>query len=445
MKKLLRRMMVVVGLFAALPVYAEPIDLSSAYQKAVTYDARTRAARADNLIYKEEIGKARASLRPIVRFSLGRGRNSTQHSYLGKTAPVDYYNTVNNAFSVRQSVLNLSNIAEYKQSKAVAAKSDAELQKEEVNLIVRTAESYCNVLYAEDNLRFNMAHSKATLEQLHQAKRRFETGFGTITEVSEAQASYDMSLAEGVEIVNSLEFNRRELEDLIGVYPDELCKLMPENLVLTRPDPQSVDSWIAQALACNPELAAARQEVQIAKREVEKQRGERFPTVDLVGGKNYSISENNYSIGSTYDTYSIALQLNVPIYTGGYTSASIRQAHAKRLRAEEQLIGQERSVQTEVRKYYDSVISSIAQIHAYEQTVKSGEIALTGTKKGYEVGLRSNVDVLDAERKLLSVRKDLAKSRYQYILNRLMLKQSTGSLAQRDIDEVNGWLCGAKK
>jgi len=445
MMKLFFRLIVAGWLFASLPVYAEQVDLSTAYQKAQVYDARLRAAQADNLIYREEIGKSRSRFRPNVRWNASRGRSSTQRgSKSGFFAP-DYYNTVNYGATVRQTLFNLSNIAEYQQSKAVVAKSDAELHKEEVNLIIRVTETYCNALFAEDNLAFNIAHTRSTLEQLRQAKRRFDKGFGTITEINEAQASYDLALAEGVEMVNVVEYSRRELEDLIGVYPDSVCKLLPEKLVLARPDPGKIEYWIDLALVSNPQLLAARQEILIAKKEINKQRWARYPTIDLVGGKNYSESENNYSIGVIYDNYSISLQASVPMYTGGYVSASIRQANAKWLKASEQLSAQERGVESEVRKYYNGVISSIAQIHAYEQAVKSGEIALTGTKKGFGVGLRSNVDVLEAERKLMTSKRDLAKLRYQYILNTLMLKQSSGVLSQADIDQVNGCLYTAKK
>ena len=194
----------------------------------------------------------------------------------------------------------------------------------------------------------------------------------------------------------------------------------------------------------NHEVAAARQEIQIAKTEIMKQRAVRYPTINLSGGRNYSESDNNYTIGSTYDTYSISLQMSMPIYTGGYASASVRQAQSKRLKAQEQLSWQERGTESNVRKYYNGVISSIAQIKAYEQAVKSGEIAFTGTKKGFEAGLRTNTEVLDAEQKLLSSKRNLAKSRYQYILNFLQLKDSAGSLATSDVDEVNGWLSESK-
>jgi protease secretion system outer membrane protein len=254
-----------------------------------------------------------------------------------------------------------------------------------------------------------------------------------------------MALADGLDILNNLEFSRRELEHFTGVYPSELSKLVPEKLVLSRPIPENVETWVDLARSDNHEVAAARQEIQIAKREVQKQGANRYPTLNLVGGRSYTLSDNNYSIGANYDSYSIALQMSLPIYTGGYISASVRQANAKRIKAQEQFSWQQRGAESNVRKYFNGVISSIAQIHAYEQAVKSGEIALKGTKKGFEAGLRTNMDVLDAEQKLLSSRRNLAKSRYQYIMNHLQLKDSAGTLSPGDVDEVNAWLSMVKK
>ena len=200
-----------------------------------------------------------------------------------------------------------------------------------------------------------------------------------------------------------------------------------------------VEAWIDLAMVGNKDIVGAREEIQVAWREVQKQKAARYPTIDLVGGKSYSVSENNYSIGSTYNTYSIALQMSLPIYTGGYISASVRQAHAKWIKADEQLRWRERGTESDVRKYYNGLLGSVAQINAYEQAVKSGEIALKGTEKGFQTGLRTNADVLDAGQKLLASRRNLAKSRYQYIMNRMMLKQSAGTLFAADIDEVNNW------
>ncbi|MFZ4525506.1 MAG: TolC family outer membrane protein [Chlorobium sp.] len=442
--KLLVCVTVLVVIAVASPLHAAQLDLMTAYQKAVEYDARLRSAKADNLIYKEEIGKARSQFRPNVRMNAARGRSVTQHGYLGSFSAPDYYNTINYGVSVRQPLINFSNIASYKQAKVVSAKSDVDLEKEESSLMARTAEAYCNALYAEDNLAFSKVLITATLEQLRQARQRFDKGFGTVTEVEEAQAGYDNAKAEGVDIMNSVEFSRQELENLTGVYPDQLCSLVSERLALLRPQPNNVESWIELAHSANPEVVGARQEIVIAKREIEKQRAARYPTIDLVGGRNYSESENNYSIGSIYDTYSISLQVSMPVYTGGYISASVRQARAKWLKAGEQLNWQERGVESEIRKFYNGVISGIEQVKAYEQAVHSHELALIGTQKGYDAGLRSNVDVLDAQQKLYASRRNLAKARYQYILNRLMLKQTAGILSAADIDEVNGWLVGMK-
>ena len=442
--KLLVRLLVIAGLFAAVPAYGGSFDLSTAYQKAVVYDAQIRAAMADARISKEEIGKARAEFRPRVSMSATRGRNetlSTTPYYAGTYLHNDqFYNSINYGFTVQQPLFNMSSIAQYKQAKAVAAKSDNLLLNEESNLIIRITEAYCNALYSEDNYEFSQSHIKASLEQLQQTKRRFEKGFGTITEVSEAQAAYDMALAEGVEIVNNLEYSRRELERMAGVYPDELSKLVPDKIVLARPNPDTVESWIALARSDSHEIAVARQEVQIARRELQKQGAARYPSISLVGSRNYSESDNNYTIGSAYDTYSISLQASMQLYSGGYVSAAVRQATARRLKAQEQLSWQERGVESNVRKYFNGVISSISQITAYQQAVKSGEVALKGTKKGFEVGLRTNMEVLDADQKLLSNKRNLAKSRYQYILSRLQLKDSAGTLAASDVDEVNGWL-----
>jgi len=445
-QRVLRYSIVAIVLGGTSPAYSAPIDLMTAYQKAVEYDAKLRTAKADYMVNKEEVGKARSQLRPNIRMNAARGLSNTLHGDKnGLYYNAGTYNTVNHGVTFRQPLFNLSSLAAYHQSKIVATKSAVELQREESSLIVRLTEAYCNAMFAEDNVAFSKSLILATKEQLEQAKKRYTKGFGTLTEVEEAQAGYDNAQAEGVEILNSVEFSRRELENLTGVYPEELCAFVPAKLQLTSPNPQNVDAWIDLAHTASYMLMSAKKDIDIAKKEITKQKTARYPTVELVAGRNYSESENNYSIGSTYDTYSISVQLSMPVYTGGYSSASIRQARAKWLKAGEQFNVQERGVESEVRKYYNGVVSSISMIKAYEQAVKSREVALVGTQKGYSAGLRSNVDVLDAQQKLFASRRNLAKSRYQYILNRLMLKQIAGTIAIADINEVNGWLAAAKQ
>ena len=416
---------------------AEPLGLKQACDLALHYDARYLAAEADTRIAREEVSKAKAGFLPNIKASTSLGRNQTDHSTFLGEEPTVWYNTLSHSFSVRQPLINLASIASYKQSRAVKAKSESLFEGEHSSLIVRTVELFCNVLYSEENIAFTDAQLKALLAQLDQSKKRYANGFGTITEINEAQASYDLALAEHASALAGLENSRRELERTTGVYAEKLRALDPRKLVLAEPDPRNVESWVEMARAQSSSIRAARQEVEIARKEIDKNKASRYPQLDLWAGRSYSVSENNYTIGSTYDTWSVSVQLSVPVYTGGYTGASIRQAFARRLKASEELHLRERAALTDVRKYYNAQLNSIVQIRAYEQAVKSGEIALEGTRKGFMAGFRTNTEVLDATRKLFETRRSLARARYQYILSRLMLRDAAGVLAEDALDQVD--------
>ena len=424
---------------------SQPLSLKDAYSFAVHYDTQFRSAEVDREISKEEVSKAGAAFLPTVRGSLSRGRNRTQSTtpYLSTYLYRDqYYNTISNGLTLKQPLFNLGNFASLKQAKAILAKSDFMLEYEHANLIVRISEAYFNVLYSEDNLSFTRAQAKAAFEQLQQAKKRYGGGFGTVTEINEAQASYDMSIADEMAAINGLEAGRRELERITGVYSDSLQHLSPAHLQLVEPEPRNVEAWVGLACQNNPRLDASRKEIEVAGKEVDKYRVSRYPQVELWLGRNYSQSETNYSIGSIYDTWSISLQASVPIYTGGYTSASIRQAQARKTKAYDEMEHQERSIVSDIRKYYYAQLNGVAQVKAYEQAVKSHEIALEGTKKGFIAGFRTNADVLEAQKKLLESRRNLAKSRYQYLMSSLMLKYSAGALSIADLEMVDNCLSG---
>ncbi len=416
---------------------AEPLSLKEAYDLALHYDARYLSAEADTQIAKEEVSKARAAFLPNVKASTSRGRNRLDSTTPYSSEEGLYYSTRSHNLSVRQPLFNLQSIASYKQAGAVKAKSESLFEGEHSSLIVRTVELFCNVLYSEENIAFTDAQLKAFLDQLEQAKKRYANGFGTITEINEAQASYDLALAEHANAIAGLENSRRELESVTGVYSENLCRLDPRKLVLAEPAPRNVEAWIGMATEKSSKIKAARQEVEVARKEIDKNKAYRYPQLDLWAGRSYSVSENSYAIGSTYDTWSVSVQLNMPIYTGGYASASIRQAYARRQKASEALNLQERESLTDVRMYYNAQLNSIVQVRAYEQAVKSGEIALEGTRKGFMAGFRTNTDVLDATRKLFETRRSLARARYQYILNRLMLRDAAGVLGEEELGEVD--------
>jgi len=427
-------------LFLSHTAHAKTVSFYSAYLRAVQYDAQIKAAEAGHAAKKEEIGKARAKLRPSLQANAFQGRNATESSTLSGSSNEFFYDTKRYSVTAKQPVFNMVSIAGYGLAKAEVKKSEALLKKEQADLVLRTAEAYFNLLYAQDHLSFAKVRLHALKEQLEQAKRRYKAGFGTITEINEVQAEHDMALAEELESANRIDINRRKLENIIGLYPAVPYRLVPEAMHLGIPEPQNVEDWIAQALLKNIELDALHQDIAIASKELDKQRYAALPTIDLVAAKSYSESGNDYSIGSKYDTYSLNLQLNLPLYSGGYTSASVRQAKLYRIAAYEQLSFQEREVATAVREYYTGIEQSIARIHAYEQAVKSSEIALTGTKRGYAAGMRSNVDVLNAVENVYLNKKNLVQAQYQYILNHVYLKAATGVLKDADVKAVDAFL-----
>jgi len=433
-------LIVAVYLFLTPTVVAEPVNLYTAYLKALEYDAKLKVAEAGHNAKKEEIAKARANLLPTLRASVTQGRNATESTTLSASPTEYWYNTKRYSITAKQPLLNMESIAAYGQAKAQVKKSEVLLLKEQKDLLLRTADVYFNMLYAQDQLSFSVVHLDALKEQLEQAKKRYRAGYGTITEISEVQAEYDMALADHLESENSIEILRHKLENITGVYPAIPYVLDPDKMHLKIPEPHSVDEWIALAQENNYDLDALHHDITIAAKEIAKQRYMSLPTVDLVASKSYSESGNDYSIGSKYDTYSLNVQLNLPLYTGGYTSAAVRQAKSNRIAAYEQLNFQEREISTVVREYYRITEQSIAKIRAYQQAVKSSEIALTGTKKGYTAGLRSNVDVLNAIDALYFSSRNLAKSRYDYILSRIFLKQAAGVLSEDELVEISSWL-----
>jgi len=414
--------------------YGETLDLHTAWEHAMKYDARLRVARADQAFQQEEIAKARAAFRPNVQVQSSLGRNRTKSSSLPETTD---YNTQSNSISLKQTIFNRINAASYKQAKAIAAKSNALFDNEKNELYVRTFEAYSNALLSESAVALSRSRCEASAAMLEQADHAFHNGLGTVTAVDEAQANYDIAIAEEHKALNSHDFNRRELERLTGVFPDTLQHLAPESLTLEGPVPADIDVWIAQAKENNPRLAAAGYDVEIAQRELQKNRAASYPALDLVAGKSYSLSETNYTIGRTYDTYSVALQVKVPMYTGGYISASVRQASNGRTKAEEEYRFYQQQIISGIRQYYHESLNAISRIRAYEKAVASRETSLKSKVKGVQSGLATRIDVLDARQKLLAARMELSKVRYQYLLNLLMLKNTAGTLSSDDLERIN--------
>jgi outer membrane protein len=328
----------------------------------------------------------------------------------------------------------------YKEAGFKAAQAEATFGQATQDLIVRVAQAYFDVLASQDSLTFIQAQKVAISEQLAQAKRNFEVGTATITDTHEAQARYDLATSQEIAAQGDLEIKKRTLQQIVGKFPERLEPLKP-NVELNPPKPNSMEEW---ASAANQGYQAQAQEagLEIAAREIERIRAGHLPTLSIVGtagGSSSSISTstsvNNNASDATSRT--IGLQLAIPLYAGGNVSSQVRQAVANREKAQQDLESTRRAAALAARQAYVGVSNGMAQVKALEAALVSSRSALDSNKLGYEVGVRINIDVLNAQQQVYSTLRDLSKARYDTIVNGLKLKAATGALGEADVEEVN--------
>ncbi|MEQ1515521.1 MAG: TolC family outer membrane protein, partial [Usitatibacteraceae bacterium] len=312
------------------------------------------------------------------------------------------------------------------------------------SLIVRTAQAYFDVLLAQDNVALSGAQKTAINEQLAQAKRNFEVGTSTITDTYEAQAKYDLAVAKEIADLNDREIKRQALQQLINKMPATLATLR-DNPVMALPKPSDMDQWVKAAEEASPQIAQLRLAYDIAVKDIDRNRAGHLPTLDFGGsyGNNTSPSTTNSgAVGPSFDTKAAALglTLTIPLYQGGGTQSRIRQSLSNRDRAGADLENTKRTVAQSVRQNYLGVTNGVAQVKALEAALVSNKSSLDATVLGKEVGVRTNVDVLNAQQQLFQAQRDLQQARYNTILSQLRLKSAAGRLVEEDLAEVNRML-----
>lgn len=425
--------------------YADNLSLIEAFHEALHFDATMQSAKKDNVVQHGEVEKSTALFYPQARLLLYQGRsfsdsNTPRLFGPGSTSQYRMYDSKNFGLTIRQSLFNKSNYASFNQTREAAYKSDAILNKESLSLMSRISGSYLDILMALDNIEYSDMQKFNVETQLRSAEERYQAGVGTITEINEAKANLESVTAKKLEWDNALEYSRRILESYIGRYPNDVLRLNQQKLPKEKPNPPSIEAWLNLSLENNPEIIAAQHDVEIAAADIDKSVAGHYPTLDLITSKSYTESQNDYSVGSRYDTNAIGLQLDIPIYYGGYVEANTRVSIAKFEQSKDEFSKKQREVKSNVRKYFHEIINGLSRLAAFEKAVGSNEIALTGTIKGFEAGFRTNIEVLNAQEKLYVSKHDLSKERYTLIYNRILLKQSAGTLSEQDIQEISGWL-----
>lgn len=413
----------------AVPAQAE--SLLEVYQQAQDSDPTLRRAASDRLADREAKPQAKALLLPRLD-----GTASLQHSF--DQQPPNGGDTSFDSRSVtvqlRQSLYNRGDWARFKQADFVLDQADANYENVADQLILRVSQAYFNVLSAGDDLIFTQADKNATARQLEQAKQRFEVGLITITAVQEAQARFDSVSADEIVARNALADRNEELRLITGSAYPSLSKVS-DKLPLTPPDPDASDPWVELALANNPQLNAANAGVDIARKNIDVQQSGHYPNVDLVASYDDSRSNNRDSNGGQ-----IGVQLNVPLFSGFGVSSRVRQAAYQLEAAKETLEVQRRSVVNQVLNAYRGVLAAISQVRALDQARRSTQSALEATEAGFDVGTRTIVDVLNAQRDVFRAQRNYSQARYVYILNTLNLKQAAGVIDVADLEQLEAWL-----
>ena len=416
-------------------------DLVQILRDAFANDAQYASARATRDAALEALPQGLAGLLPTISASAFTQMNNLDISFLG-ALPTSNREGNSNAitFSLTQPVFNWNNLMVYREAGFKAAQAEAQFSQATQDLIVRVSQAYFDVLASQDSLAFIQAQKTAISEQLAQAKRNFEVGTATITDTHEAQARYDLATSQEIAAQNDLEIRKRALQQIIGKFPERLAPIKP-SVEVNPPKPATMEEWASAAESQGFPVRAQEAAVEIAIREIDRIRAGHLPTLNLVG--NYGQSSQSFAatgvsnVASDVSNRNIGLQLAIPLYAGGNVSSQIRQAIANREKAQQDLEFSRRSAALSARQAFLGVTNGIAQVKALEAALTSSQSALDSNKLGYEVGVRINIDVLNAQQQVLSTKRDLSKARYDTVVNGLKLKAAAGSLSDTDVEEVN--------
>ena len=411
-------------------------DLITVYRLALNNDAELMIAESNYLAAIEALPLAQSRNRPQVFFNAeGRHIEADDEDTGSSSSDNTRY-----GLNLTQSLYNTEFDGDIEIAEANARAELARLNDARQSLLLRVAQTYFSILGAEDNVDFTYAERTAIARQLEEAQKRFEVGLIAITDVVEAQASFDNSEAQAILAENILENAWQALVVLTADNSIRGLAPLGDDLKLSLPNPITVDDWVSLALNNNLELLAAQENLNAARYERDKNNRNRYPTVDFVASYE-KIDVDDELLGDTdRHDLSVGIELEIPLYAGGRLPTERSQAEAQFRAAQNTLLLQSRLAVQQSRTAYLDVVSGISQVKALKQAFKSSQIAADATQAGFEVGTRTSVDVLISLRETFRTQRDYAGSRYEYLLNKLRLKQAAGILTEDDLKDTNEFL-----
>ncbi len=432
--RLLTALLVFTSAASVGPSPASAQNLLQVWQAALGNDPLYASARANYRAGLEKEPQARALLLPEVSAGAGGAYQQTRSTrggvaYSGGRGVWD--------LALTQPLFDWGRWQNFEQSKLIVADVEVQLQQAYQDLLLRVADAYFNVLYAQDTLTATEAEKAAVAGQLESAKRNFELGNATITDTYEAQARYDLVVAQELRLQNDLDVRRDELAKIIGSPPGALAEL-PPGVRLPAPQPARVADWSTQAEASSLDVLRAQLLTRIAGREIQIAKSGHYPTLNLraTSGSASDAVMRNGAPGKPIDS-NIGVVLSIPLYSGGGVSSQVTEKVQLEQKARHDFEAARRQAVQAARQYYSGVTSGLARIQALEAGEKSSRAAVEANRTGYEVGVRINLDVLNAQQQLYATQRDLALARYSTVLAGLRLKATSGILAETDLDAIN--------
>lgn len=413
-------------------------SLLAIYERARDSDPEFQQAIADRQAREQALPQAKALLRPSVTLDSTFQTTDSDSTLSGSRSDVEY-EQLSYGVSLSQPLYRYARGQGVDQANALVEQANASFRFAEQALILRAAERYFAVLDAREALDAAQASLEAIERQLEQAEQRFEVGVIARTDVEEAKAQADLARAQRLQASNELESRREALRELTDQAPAGLAGLQ-ENVDLSAPSPADSQQWRDRAQTDNRQLIAARFAAQAAMEGVDIERGGRYPQLDLFASYDGVDRYDSASNDPGSDQFSAGVEVTIPFYQGGGVSARVKEAQFRYTEAREALEQTRRSVSRDAANAYRGAMTALERVRALDQARISTQAALDATEAGFDVGTRTIVDVLNAQRERFNAERDYEQARHAYLLNTLRLRQAAGSLSVEDLRAVNALL-----
>jgi outer membrane protein len=422
---------------------AHGADLLQAYRLAQNSDPTFSAARYALESAQQKIPEARAALLPTANVT-GNDGDTHANTVFTDVTPVDR-NMKSWAWTLQltQPILRVGSVYAYRESRFVVEQAEAQYALAQQDLILRLAQAYFGVIVAQDAMAEAAAEVQALEEQLAQVEHGFALGTHAVTDVDETKARLGLARSQRIAARNDLQSKGADLEKVTGQPLDQLA-VLSEAVMLPQPNPQDSQVWMDQARANHPSVRAQRAALSAAGEEINKNRSDHLPTIDLVASYGSNYASNSLTTPNDYSTRAksrqVGLQLNVPVFAGGATHAKVMEAIANKDKAQADLAAASRQAASDAQQAFVGVNNAQAQVEALSFAIESGQRAVKGNQVGYRLGIRINLDVLNAQQQLYAAQRDLSKARYDGLLQGLKLKAAAGVLSEQDVLGVNALL-----